>query len=81
MQVLPIGGVKEKVIAAKRSKVSTVLLPFDNKRDWDELDAAVQQDVDVVFCKEYSDVWAAVTQGTPMPTAVEPTAPTVSAHQ
>ena len=36
-RVLPIGGLKEKLLAAKRSDVTTVLFPEGNRRDWDEL--------------------------------------------
>lgn len=36
-KVLPIGGLKEKLLAAKRSDVTTVLFPEGNRRDWDEL--------------------------------------------
>lgn len=63
-KVLPIGGVKEKVIAAKRSKVTRVLLPVDNKRDWEELEDAVKEGVTPTFCTTYDDVWKAVTKKT-----------------
>ena len=36
-KVLPIGGLKEKLLAAKRSDVTTVLFPEGNRKDWDEL--------------------------------------------
>ena len=36
-KVLPVGGIKEKVIAAKRAGVKTVILPADNRKDWDDL--------------------------------------------
>jgi predicted S18 family serine protease len=39
-QVLPIGGVKEKTLAARRSGVSTIIFPAANKRDFDELAGA-----------------------------------------
>jgi len=36
-KVLPVGGIKEKILAAKRAGALTVLLPAANKRDFDEL--------------------------------------------
>lgn len=36
-KVLPVGGIKEKTLAAKRSGATTIVLPFANKRDFDEL--------------------------------------------
>ena len=36
-RVLPIGGVKEKALAARRSGITTLIFPAGNKRDWDEL--------------------------------------------
>jgi predicted ATP-dependent protease len=58
--VLPIGGVKEKVIAAKRSRVSHVLLPYDNRKDFDELEPQIKEGMHVTYCKEYRDVFKAV---------------------
>ena len=39
-RILPIGGVKEKLLAARRSDVKTVLFPEDNRKDYDELKGA-----------------------------------------
>ena len=36
-RILPIGGVKEKTLAAKRSNVRTIIFPADNRKDWEEL--------------------------------------------
>jgi len=36
-RVLPVGGVKEKIIAAKRAGIETILLPEENKHDLDEI--------------------------------------------
>ena len=40
-RILPIGGVKEKLLAARRSDVKTVLFPEDNRKDYDELKGAL----------------------------------------
>ena len=39
-RILPIGGVKEKTLAAKRSNVRTIIFPADNRKDWEELSGA-----------------------------------------
>lgn len=45
-KVMPIGGLKEKVLAARRNKIETILVPKFNKRDLDKLDANVKQGID-----------------------------------
>ncbi|KAH7460453.1 Lon protease-like protein, mitochondrial [Phytophthora ramorum] len=56
-KVLPVGGIKEKTIAAKRSGVKTLILPLGNKRDFDELEDYLRQDLDVHFADYYDDVY------------------------
>jgi Lon-like ATP-dependent protease len=56
-KVLPIGGVREKTIAARRSMVNEILLPIANKKDWDELDEDIRQDMRVHFVDHYDDVF------------------------
>jgi ATP-dependent Lon protease len=51
--LLPIGGVKEKALAAKRSGVKTILLPAANRRDWQELSEEVREGLDAKFSKHY----------------------------
>lgn len=46
-KVLPIGGVREKCISAKRSGVCTVILPEGNRRDWDEIPSEVRDGIQV----------------------------------
>jgi len=56
-KVLPIGGLKEKLIAAKRSGVKTLIFPKDNLRDYEELPENVKEGVVVHFVKEYAEVY------------------------
>ncbi len=55
-KVLPIGGVKEKLIAAKRSLLTTLIFPVDNKRDYDELPEYLKKGIDVHFVSTYDEV-------------------------
>ncbi|VVD05234.1 unnamed protein product [Leptidea sinapis] len=56
-RVLPVGGIKEKIIAAKRVGVTCVILPEENRRDFDDLPDFIRQDIDVHFVNEYDDVF------------------------
>src|SRR5699024_3285060 len=47
--VLPVGGIKEKVLAAKRSSIQKVLLTEKNKKDIDEIDENILGDLDVQY--------------------------------
>ncbi|XP_010674661.2 lon protease homolog 1, mitochondrial isoform X1 [Beta vulgaris subsp. vulgaris] len=56
-KILPIGGVKEKTIAAKRSGVKTIIFPAANRRDFDELSPNVKEGLDVHFVEDYSEIY------------------------
>ncbi|CAI0381776.1 unnamed protein product [Linum tenue] len=56
-KVLPIGGVKEKTIAARRSGVKTIIFPSANRRDFDELSPQVKEGLDVHFADHYSQIY------------------------
>lgn len=56
-RVLPVGGIKEKVLAAKRAKVARVALPEGNRRDWDELGDDVKDGVTPSFHVAYDTVF------------------------
>ena len=56
-KILPVGGIKEKVLAAKRAGVDTVILPSDNRKDFDDLPDLVKRDVIVHFAETYDDVY------------------------
>jgi len=47
--VLPVGGIKEKVLAARRARVNTIVLPQQNRRDLEEVPKELLKDVDFVF--------------------------------
>jgi ATP-dependent Lon protease len=54
-RVLPIGGVKEKVLAAHRSGIKTVILPKENEKDLDEIPATVKRDMDFVLIEHVNE--------------------------
>ncbi len=53
--ILPIGGLNEKLLAAKRIGIKTVLIPFDNKNDIDEINDYVKKGLDIIPIKTYKD--------------------------
>ncbi|TVM06897.1 MAG: endopeptidase La [Halomonas sp.] len=55
-QVLPVGGIREKVIAARRSDIFEVILPEANRRDYAELPDYITDGVTVHFAEHYQDV-------------------------
>ena len=54
--VLPIGGVKEKVTAAHRSGIKHIILPDHNKKDLEDIPDHIKKDLDFYFAKEIMDV-------------------------
>ncbi|XP_044499761.1 lon protease homolog, mitochondrial-like isoform X2 [Mangifera indica] len=56
-KILPIGGVKEKTIAARRSDVKTIIFPSANRRDFDELSPNVKEGLDVHFVDDYNQIF------------------------
>ncbi len=56
-QVLPVGGIREKVIAARRQKISNLILPEANRGDYEELPDYLKEGLIVNFAKQYSDVF------------------------
>lgn len=55
-RVLPIGGVKEKVLAAHRCGIKTVVLPMDNKKDLEEIPASVRRKVNIKLVETLPEV-------------------------
>jgi len=56
-RVLPIGGVKEKTIAARRAGLKILIFPEANRKDFLELPDYLQEGIEVHFAKEYKDVY------------------------
>ncbi|KAF5946890.1 hypothetical protein HYC85_017118 [Camellia sinensis] len=56
-KILPIGGVKEKTIAARRNDVKTIIFPSANKRDFDELAPNVKQGLEVHFVDDFNQIF------------------------
>ncbi|VAW45832.1 ATP-dependent protease La Type I [hydrothermal vent metagenome] len=55
-QILPVGGIREKVIAAKRIGIHTLILPHDNQKDYQELPDYLQKDMTVQFAQHFDEV-------------------------
>lgn len=56
-KILPVGGIKEKVIAAKRSGVTCLLLPEENRSDFSELPKYITDGLEVHFVSNYDQVY------------------------
>lgn len=56
-KVLPVGGIKEKLIAARRSKLKTLIFPKENFRDFDELPYYIKEGIKVHFVDSYDEVY------------------------
>jgi ATP-dependent Lon protease len=64
-KVLPVGGIKEKVMAAHRAGIDTVVLPEDNRRDLEEIPPHVQKDLTFKFVSHIDEVLAAALHEAP----------------
>jgi ATP-dependent Lon protease len=75
-RVLPIGGLKEKILAAKRAKLTTVIMPKRNKKDLGEIPKHILKDIHLVFADTMDDVMKVALRRDS-----KPTRPTGKAHQ
>jgi ATP-dependent Lon protease len=55
-RVLPIGGLKEKILAAHRGEITKVLIPFENKKDLEEIPARILRQVEIVPVEHMDEV-------------------------
>lgn len=56
-KVLPVGGIKEKIMAARRAGITTLILPSANRRDFDEIPNYLKEGLDVHYAEEYDKVY------------------------
>ncbi len=71
-QVLPIGGVKEKVLAANRNGLKTVVLPERNKSDLEDVPDEVKQSMEFIYVQTMDDVLNAALEPAPAPEKPKP---------
>ena len=57
--VLPVGGIKEKVVAAARAGIHTVILPARNRKDFEDIPESARQQLQFVWAERVEDVLAA----------------------
>jgi len=58
-RVLPVGGIKEKILAARRAGIKTIILPRDNKKDLDEIPLKVKGKIQFILVDHMDEVLAA----------------------
>src|SRR5438128_456433 len=58
-EVLPVGGIKEKVLAARRAKIDTIILPALNKRDLEDINETIRKEMKFIFVDDVQNVFKA----------------------
>jgi ATP-dependent Lon protease len=70
-EVLPIGGLKEKLLAARRGGIKTVIIPKENERDLKEVPDNIKEHLDIRAVKWIDEVLAIALESTPQPLSDE----------
>ncbi|WP_439107555.1 endopeptidase La [Congregibacter sp.] len=70
-EVLPIGGLKEKLLAARRGGIKTVIIPKENERDLQEVPDNIKADLEIVAVKWIDEVLAIALESPPVPLSDE----------
>jgi ATP-dependent Lon protease len=65
-KVLPVGGIKEKVLAAHRAGIRTVILPKHNERDLEDVPAELRQEMEFVAVESAEEVLARALEPQPV---------------
>ena len=55
-RVLPIGGLREKTLAAYQAGIKTVIIPYENKKDIDELEEIVKKNIEIIVARNMNEV-------------------------
>ncbi|MGN0973486.1 MAG: endopeptidase La [Bacilli bacterium] len=56
-EVLPVGGIKEKIIGAHRNNIKTIFLPVENKKDLIDIPNNIKEDINFIFVKDYMEIY------------------------
>ena len=64
--VMPVGGIKEKVVAASRAGITTVILPARNRRDYDDIPESVRAKLQFVWAEKIEDVLIRALEAPPV---------------
>lgn len=65
--VLPVGGIKQKVVAAHAAGIKRVLLPARNRRDYDEIPEGAKRGLEFVWCERVDDALQGALEEEPVP--------------
>jgi len=65
-RVMPIGGLKEKILAAHRAGIKTVVVPEENRKDMRDIPASVQEELEIVFVEWVDDVLELALEKSPV---------------
>ncbi|MFT6624974.1 MAG: ATP-dependent Lon protease [Cycloclasticus sp.] len=69
-EVLPIGGLKEKLLAALRGGITTVIIPHENEKDLVEMPANIKQNLKIIPVRWIDEVFAVALERLPAPIKV-----------
>ena len=56
-KILPIGGLKEKIIGAHRAMMKTIFIPKENERDLSEIPEEIKKDLDFILVSKYDEIY------------------------
>jgi ATP-dependent Lon protease len=66
-KILPVGGIKEKLLAAYRAGITTILLPRENEKDLDDLPEEIRTVMETHLVEDVDEVVRIALEGAPSP--------------